>query len=353
MIKLIKGNIVDLDVDAIVNAANSSLLGGGGVDGAIHKAAGYRLKEACRAFGGCDTGEAVITSGFDLKAKYVIHTVGPIYFEHDEEENKELLSNCYINSLNIAKSNNIHSIAFPCISSGAYGYPIDESSLVAITSVRKWLKQNDYDIDVYFFCYEEYDYEVYLNRIPEIDDKLSKDIDEYLKLNYKQRKPRKKHTSVNLNSVISGSSIKEEIVMPESSIDNTVCYSCSCSLDDALKEIDESFSEMILRKIDEKGIKDSECYKKANIDRRLFSKIRSDKHYRPSKETALALAISLELPLKEVEELLRKAGLAFSGSSKFDVIVKYFIENKKYDISLIDEALLKYDQKTITNYYNC
>ena len=163
MISVIKDNIVNLDVDCIVNAANTSLAGGGGVDGAIHEVAGKKLYEACNKIGYCAIGDAVITPGFNLKAKYIIHTVGPIYNRFDENNCKQLLTNCYKNSLDLARKYNIHSIAFPCISSGVYGYPIDKSANIAITTVKNWLNLNSYDIDVKLVCFTQKEYETYEN----------------------------------------------------------------------------------------------------------------------------------------------------------------------------------------------
>ena len=159
-IGLDKGDITRLDCDCIVNAANSSLLGGGGVDGAIHRAAGKKLLEECRGLGGCKTGEAKITGGYDLKAKYVIHTVGPIY--SGKPSDREMLSACYRNSLNLAKVNDIHSIAFPAISTGVYGYPLNEAAPIAVNTVVRWLEDNeDYDITVIFSCFDDAAYNAY------------------------------------------------------------------------------------------------------------------------------------------------------------------------------------------------
>ena len=154
------GDITILKVDAIVNAANSSLLGGGGVDGAIHRAAGVQLLEECRGLGGCRTGEAKITKGYNLPAKYVIHTVGPIYSGAESDETD--LYNCYYNSLLLAKENDVHSIAFPGISTGVYGYPKEAAAKTALNAINTWLSDNsDYDIKVTIVNFSQNDYEVY------------------------------------------------------------------------------------------------------------------------------------------------------------------------------------------------
>ena len=156
------GDITKLDCDAIVNAANKTLLGGGGVDGAIHRAAGHELLAECRTLGGCNTGEAKITKGYKLKAKYVIHTVGPIY--SGKSSDAADLANCYKNSLDLARKHDIHSIAFPAISTGVYHYPLEEATRIALTTIDNWLKANaDYDIEVIFSCFDKRTYNVYLS----------------------------------------------------------------------------------------------------------------------------------------------------------------------------------------------
>lgn len=153
-IRVEKGDITKLSVDAIVNAANSTLLGGGGVDGAIHRAAGPELLAECRTLGGCRTREAKITGGYNLPAKYVIHTVGPIY--SGSESDPENLYNCYLNSLNLARANDVHSIAFPCISTGVYGYPKDKAAQVSLKAAEDWIKSNsDYDMEIIFCCFDD------------------------------------------------------------------------------------------------------------------------------------------------------------------------------------------------------
>ena len=160
-IRIDRGDITKLEVDAIVNAANSSLLGGGGVDGAIHRAAGPDLLEECRTLGGCQTGEAKITKGYRLPAEFVIHTVGPIY-SGDEKNDSMLLANCYKNSMDLAEENELHSIAFPAISTGVYGYPLRAATVIAVTTVKKWLEDRpEYPIEVTFSCFDMHTEETY------------------------------------------------------------------------------------------------------------------------------------------------------------------------------------------------
>lgn len=166
MIKVLKESVVYQDSDAIVNAANSSLLGGGGVDGAIHNAAGPNLLEECQKLHGCKTGGAKITHGYNLKAKYIIHTVGPIYSNADEDEDN--LKSCYINCLNIAKAYCLKSISFCGISTGVYGYPLKDATRIAIKTVKEWLDYNKYDIEVRFCCFKDIEYQTYIDFLEEI-----------------------------------------------------------------------------------------------------------------------------------------------------------------------------------------
>lgn len=326
---IIRQDITKMHVDAVVNAANPSLLGGGGVDGAIHRAAGPELLRKCKTLGGCATGDAKITEGYRLPAKYIIHTVGPVWNGGKSGEREALVS-CYRKSLELALLHKCESIAFPLISSGVYGYPKADALNVAVSTAAEFLKDHDMEVFIVIFDRASFD----------IGEKLFSDISAYIDDNYV------KHHSdsdgyVRRRSVFAASrapSIK--CSQPED-----MCK--SESLDEIILNLDESFSEMLLRKIDESGMTDSECYKKANIDRKLFSKIRSDKNYRPSKVTVLAFAIALELSLSETEDMLKKAGFALSHSSKFDVIVEYFIIHGKYNIFEINEALFAFDQNLI------
>ncbi len=320
-LQIVRNDITKMTVDAIVNAANSTLLGGGGVDGAIHYAAGPKLLKECKTLGGCKTGEAKITKGYNLPSKYVIHTVGPVWQGGGFGE-KQLLESCYKNSLEIAKANKLESIAFPLISSGVYGYPKDRALKVAIDVIGDFLLENDMLVYVVIFDKAAFT----------IGEKLFSDIEEYIDENYVAV-----HTDFARENM--------RMSMPFAQADFCECK--PSSLDEKIKEIDESFTEMLLRKIDEKGITDAECYKKANIDRKLFSKIRSDMHYRPSKPTAIAFAIALELPLADAEDLLKKAGFALSHSNKFDIIIEYFITSGNYNIHEINEALFTFDQSLL------
>ena len=329
-LQIVRNDITKMKVDAIVNAANSTLLGGGGVDGCIHRAAGEGLLAECRTLGDCETGNAKITGAYNLPCKYVIHTVGPVYLGGNNGE-KALLESCYKKSLELAKEYCCESVAFPLISSGVYGYPKDKALKVAIDVISDFLLENEMTVYIVIFDKKAY----------KISEKLFSDIAEYIDDRYVDENTDYRRESMRLN-------------MPMPSVmamDMCECYSASVpkalSLEDAVNSVDESFSQMLLRKIDEKGMTDAQCYKKANIDRKLFSKIRGDVHYKPSKPTAIAFAIALELSLNETEDMLKKAGFALSHSNKFDIIIEYFITEGNYNIFEINEALFAFDQSLL------
>jgi len=340
-LQIVRNDITKMKVDAIVNAANSSLLGGGGVDGCIHRAAGPELLAECKTLNGCETGSAKITKGYKLPCKYVIHAVGPRYRDGKHGEKEKLIS-CYKTSLALAKEHKCETIAFPLISSGIYGYPKDQALRVAIATISEFLLENDMTVYIVIFDRKAY----------QISEKLFADIAEYIDDNYvdehtDSRSERIRRMNALRQEEVFESAVCEdadEMLMP---LPMAVESAKALSLDDALNQIDESFSEMLLRKIDESGMTDAQCYKKANIDRKLFSKIRSDKLYKPSKPTAIAFAIALELSLDETKDMLMKAGFALSHSNKFDIIVEYFIERGNYNVFEINEALFAFDQSLI------
>ena len=332
-LQIIRQDITKMEVDAIVNAANSSLLGGGGVDGCIHRAAGPDLLKECEKLGSCNIGDAKITKAYKLPCKYVIHAVGPRYKDgmHNEEI---LLRSCYSTSLKIAKENKCESVAFPLISSGIYGYPKAEALKIAIDEISGFLLENDMTVYIVIFDKNAY----------KISEKLFADIEEYIDDNYVDEHALMYPEMRRMNrpdevEYCASIPMSADVCLEEASF--------KASLEDIIEQIDESFAEMLLRKIDEKGMKDSECYKKANIDRKLFSKIRSDMNYKPSKPTALAFAIALELSLEETKDMLMKAGFALSHSNKFDLIIEYFISNGNYNIFEINEALFAFDQSLL------
>lgn len=318
---IVRDNIVNLKVDAIVNAANSDLIPGAGVCGAIFLRAGMeKMMLACEQIGYCATGNAVITDGFDLPAKYVIHAVGPIY--NDGKSNEEsLLYDTYKNSLLLAKANNINSIAFPLISSGIYGFPKDKALSVATRAIGDFLLENDMNITLVIYDKESY----------RLSKKVFSVIETFLDENFE-------YVRENFERNIQYLYTSKKIIINESSD----YPRASLAFEDL--EVEESFSEMLLRLIDEKGKTDVEVYKKANIDRKLFSKIRTNKSYTPKKQTIIAFAISLELSLDETKDLLQTAGYALSHSQKFDLIIEFFINEKNYNIFDINEALFAFDQ---------
>ena len=340
--EIIRNDITKMRVDAIVNAANRSLLGGGGVDGAIHHAAGPELLAECRTLGGCETGEAKITRGYRLPAKYVIHTVGPIWHGGTHSE-RELLSACYSNSLNLALEHNCETVAFPLISAGAYGYPKDQAMSVAVDAISKFLFEHDMMVFLVVFGHTEF----------LTGKKLFRDVQEYIDDVYAASHVRKNveysrealwhqdedaalDLDLELGTSYSDSAMPDGAPMAAPSMPRP-------DWDEMLKQTDEGFSAALLRLIDEKGMTDAQCYKRANVDRKLFSKIRSNPSYKPSKPTVFAFAVALELSLPETKSLLRKAGFALSRSSKFDIILEYFIKKRYFNIFEINEVLFEFD----------
>ncbi|MGI6578015.1 MAG: macro domain-containing protein [Eubacteriales bacterium] len=324
---IVRQDITKISVDAIVNAANTELRMGGGVCGAIFKAAGaVQLQAACEKLAPIKTGEAVITPGFSLPAKYVIHAAGPVYRGGKSGEEKQL-RDCYINSLKLAVENNCASIAFPLISSGIYGYPKDEALRIATAAIQDFIK--DSDLEIYLAVFDKAAFEG--------SRKLLGEVESYIDEHYisEQVKFQRNRRLLDIEQYALRKSVAAHEAEP---------VFTAAGLDELIHDLDESFSQTLLRLIDAKGMTDVEVYKRANLDRKLFSKIRTVKGYTPSKRTAIALAIAMELDLNETEDLLRRAGYTLSHSYKFDVIVEYFIIKGKYDIFEINEVLFQYDQ---------
>lgn len=326
-LEIVRNDITKMKVDAIVNAANETLLGGGGVDGCIHRAAGPELLAECRTLGGCQTGEARITGAYRLPCQYVIHTVGPVWNGGKCGE-REQLASCYRTSLALAKEHGCETVAFPLISSGIFGYPKDQALRVAVDTIGEFLLHNDMTVYIVIFSRTAY----------QISSKLFADIAEYVDDHYVDV-----HTDSQRERLRRMSVLESRML----SADAAAAPMAAGGLDEALAHLDAGFSETLLKLIDRSGKKDSEIYKKANVDRKLFSKIRNNPDYKPSKATAIAFAIALELNLDETRDLVARAGYALSASSKFDVIIEYFIRQKKYDIFEINEALFAFDQSLL------
>lgn len=337
---MIRNDITKMRVDAIVNAANSSLAPGGGVCGAIFAAAGHeKLRQECEAIGHCDVGNAVITRGFDLPAPYVIHAVGPIWQGGDHNE-EQLLKNCYKNALFLAEKHQCRSVAFPLISSGIYGYPKAAALKCAMEAISDFLFDHDLEVTLVIFDKDSTD----------TSKKLFADIRSYIDERYIEEHPiamrRRAEEAIHQKQIREQCAFTEEkcCAAPSLSID---AEPAPRSLKDLIKNAGETFSQMLLRLIEEKGITDAEAYKRAHIDRRLFSKIRGNEHYTPGKNTVIAFAIALELNLDQTKDLLNTAGFSLSRSNVADIIVEYFITNKIYDIFEINETLFAFDQKIL------
>lgn len=326
--EIVRNDIVNMKVDAIVNTANPRPIIGAGTDKAVHDKAGSRLLLARKEIGNIAVGEAAITPAFDLDANYVIHTAGPIWKDGRSGE-EDLLASCFRNSLGIAKKKACESIAFPLISTGSYGFPKPLALQIAVREISSFLMENE--MQVYLVVFEKQSFE--------LSEKLFKSVSSYIDANY---------VSDKMNLEYGTSKVRrrnyEDMLLHESSYEIT---SKMPNLDGMLNNLDRGFSETLLDLIDRTGKKDSEIYKKANVDRKLFSKIRNNVNYKPSKATALAFAIALELSMDETDDLLARAGIALSQSNKFDVIVRYFIENKKYDIFELNSVLFEFDQPLI------
>lgn len=316
-LNIVRQDITRMDADAIVNAANTELRQGGGVCGAIFEAAGAQaLQAACDALAPVPTGSAVITPGFALPARYIIHAVGPVYAPDNPEESARLLAAAYTAALTLAAERGLGSIAFPLISSGIYGYPKDRALQVATEAVKAFLEEHEMDICLVVFDKNSF----------AVSQTLLGSVESYIDETYAASRTVRRRPAKSAFNVL-------------------LLEDCAATdLEGYLAGMDEPFHTVLLRLIDAKGMTDVQVYKRANIDRKLFSKIRTGKGYVPGKRTVLALAVAMRLTLPETEALLARAGYALSHSNKFDVIVEYFIVTGQYDIFEINQALFAYDQ---------
>ena len=386
---IVRNNIASMWTDCIVCPTDSDYSGLGGADHAIHLAAGEQLDEACRSLPTLSVGSVTITRGYNLPVRYILHTMGPVWIDGEQGESESLAA-CYNAVLTKAATLGMQSISIPLISSGTYRFPKDQVLRIALDAVSRFLL--DHEMMIYIVVYDKSAYSVSKKLMSDIKAYIDDtDVDETedqqsnnrysLSLERKYERRRRPIDEFDLQQHEKGAAkpAKPEepccsySIKPDSSYDDMFSPSASeprpikvdaeffsvpssslkCTKKDKLKklidELDEGFSDALLRLIDEKHMTDVECYKKANIDKKLFSKIRSNRFYRPSKPTVLAFAISLELDLEETESLLKKAGYALSPSIKFDRLIQFFIENHIYDIVEINMVLFSYDQPCLGN----
>jgi len=329
---IIRNDITKVEADAIVNTANPMPVIGSGTDSAIYEAAGKeQLLAERKKIGQMKRGEAKETPAFNLNAKYIIHTIGPAWTGGLNGE-ADILHQCYKNSLNLAKSLNCSSIAFPLLATGAYSFPKDEALKIAISEFSDFLMKNDMRILLVVLDKDSF----------KLSQKLQDDIDEYIDehnacstLNGEYENGVRPRPPVSIISNLSG--VSSMAVMSD-------------AIPDFFKAKGDTFQERLFKLIDEKGMTDVQVYSKADIDRKLFSKIRSNKDYKPKKNTVLLLCLAMELDMNETSDLLRRAGYALTDGSISDRIISYCIQNNNYNIGEIDAYLLQYNQETLWKY---
>lgn len=352
--EIVRNDIVNMQVDAIVNTANPKPIVGYGVDAGVHKKAGPELLEARKKIGRIGVGEVAITPGFNLDAKYVIHAVGPIWQDGTHNEEK-YLRQCYDRSLQMALENGCESIAFPLLSAGNHGFPKPLALQTAINAFSSFLMQHEMQIYLVVFSLNAFELSSKLFHSVEsyIDENyiLDKTLDEYgieNKRNIREAQLEQIQRELNLQRRLRMKAELEDLAVCSSVAMGAPAPSAApIDWDELLHETDAGFSETLLKLIDKTGKKDSDIYKKANVDRKLFSKIRNNPAYKPSKITAVAFALALELNLEETQNFIGRAGYTLSHSCKFDIIIEYFIVNKNYNVFEIDAVLFRYDQPLI------
>ena len=334
--EIVRNDITQMTVDAIVNSANPRPVIGLGTDSSIHEKAGPKLLAARQKIGNIAMGQAAITPAFRLPARYVIHTVGPVWDGGSYGEEK-LLRSCYDQSLKLALARRCKSIAFPLIATNNYGFPKDKALQIAISAFSEFLLEHD--MLIYLVVFDRGSYR--------LSEKLFHGIASYIDDHYADRweamvygAPDGRSRSRRREDL----ELYQECTVREAPLPRASMPMAKASLTDFLKQEDVGFTETLLKLIDKSGKKDSEIYKKALLSKQHFSKIRHNPRYKPTKQTAIALALALELDLEQTKDLIGRAGYALTNSSKFDLIIRYFIEQGKYNVVEINMALYEFDQ---------
>ena len=325
--EIVRNDITAMVVDAIVNTANPRPVIGAGVDAMIHEKAGPRLLEARQKIGSIAVGSAAITDAFDLPARFVIHTAGPVWRGGFWGESM-LLRSCYDSALILALEKGCRSIAFPLISTGTYGFPKDKALQIAISVFSSFLLEHE--MRIYLVVFDQTSYK--------LSEKLFRRVASYIDKNYVDMRQKATYSARgarprrDMEDMCECAELEECVPM---------------SLVDRLKQADAGFTETLLKLIDKTGKKDSEIYKRANLSKQHFSKIRNNPNYKPTKPTAIALALALELDMDGTKDLIGRAGYALTNSSKFDLIIQYFIEQGNYNVVEINMALYEFDQSLL------
>lgn len=366
-LSIVHDNIAYVRADVIVNAANTRLMAGGGVCGAIFTGAGYQQMEtACASIGHCDTGDAVVTPAFGLDAEYVVHAVGPVWRGGSAGE-RALLASAYAAVFARVEELGAESVALPLISAGIFGYPTEESLGLATAAARSFLGAHP-DAEVMIVVFDREAFAASLNCFHEvaayIDDVYVGSCGNGLRTDFMSpgelldgdrsvgaklppaQEPCEQKGRVS-GALASGFASWVRRLAHHESPGVMSEPTAEDDLSERLNHLDASFSQTVLALIDERGLTDAEAYRRANLSRQLFSKLRKDAGYRPTKQTAVALAMALELSLDDTNELLSRAGYTLGHASKFDVIVEYYIDRGCYDVMGLNEALFAFDQPLV------
>lgn len=325
-LKIVRNDITQMHTDAIVNTANTDPIVGAGCDYAIYQAAGYDalLQYRTEKIGAVPEGEAFLTPAFQLDCSYIIHVVSPVFYDGKSGEEEKLRA-CYQNGLRLALEQKVQSIAFPLISTGSFGYPMEEGLRIAVDEINAFLLKYEMEMIVYLVVFDE--------DAVRLSSNITPDLKSYINRHYVEQRIEEEYYPVSRNASVSR-------VKPSASVDFYEVH--ESALQERMLHLSDTFSEYLLYLIDAKGLSYAEVYKRAIVDKKVFSKIKNNLHAHPKKITALCLCIGAKLNLNETRELLARAGYALSPCDKTDLIFSYFIEHQIYDMIALDIQLEEY-----------